>query len=67
MVDKEELLKEIVLDITILYEYYYEEDLCNYYENFMPCPYFKKGKYGCENHDKCKLYLKDLIKSLYED
>lgn len=67
MVDKEELLKEIVLDITILYEYYYEEGLCNTYEKFMPCPYFKKGKCGCQNHDKCKLYLKDLIKSLYED
>lgn len=67
MVDKEKLLRYILDDIRIVYEYYYEDDICNTYENFAPCPYFKKGKYGCENHDKCKLYVKDLIDSLYED
>lgn len=66
MVDKEELLKEIIDDITTLYDEHYEEELCIYYEKFMPCPYFKKCKYGC-THEKCDLYLKDLIKSLCED
>ena len=67
MVDKKELLDNLLYDITTVYEDHYEDDVCNNYENFMPCPYFKKGKYGCENHDKCELYLKELIESIYRD
>ena len=67
MIDKEGLLKEIIEDVTKLYDDFYEEELCNYYEKFMPCPYFKEFEGGCENHEKCELYLKDLITSLCED
>lgn len=67
MIDKEDLLKEIVEDVTKLYDDYYEEELCHCYEKFMPCPYFKKGKYGCKNRDKCELYLRDLLETLFKD
>lgn len=67
MVDKEGLLKEIIDDITTLYDEHYEEELCLYYEKFMPCPYYIKCKYGCENHEKCDLYLRDLIETLFKD
>ena len=68
MIDKEGLLKEIAEDMITLYDEHYEDDLCNDYGKFMPCPYFKKGKYGCRNYpESCKLYFKDLIENLYGD
>lgn len=44
MIDKEDLLKEIVEDVTKLYDDYYEEELCHCYENLCLALILKSSK-----------------------